>query len=96
MSASHSADRAPANAASSVRIDRIVVDGLPLGPGRERGFRLALEQELARTFAGGEPLAGGAVPSCRAAPIRLGARWQSSDLAREVAARVRDALREGR
>ena len=31
------------NAASSVRIDRVVVDGLSLGAGHERGFRLALE-----------------------------------------------------
>jgi hypothetical protein len=96
MNADRATGPAPASPASTVSVDRVVVEGLSLAPAQALGFRRALEVELARSFASGEPLSPGAVPSCRAAPVELGARWKPSDLAREVAARVRDALREGR
>lgn len=59
-----------------LRIDRLIIDGLPLGPGDAARVQAAVEAELARLVAEGglgpTPISGGALPHADAsAPVRV-------------------------
>jgi hypothetical protein len=75
-----------------VRIERLVVEGLELGPGAGARLQMALEVELARRLAaGGLALAwqaGGAVPALPAAEVVLPTTAGPVEWGRQIAAAV--------
>ena len=79
-----------------VHIERLILDGLPIGPGGAR-VQAAVEAELARLLAEGSTAegniaqawpAGGAVPDVPAAPIQLRAGARPAEIGGQIAASV--------
>ena len=73
----------------SVYIERLVLDGVAVGPGRERRLRDALQTELTRLLAEGglSPalLANGAVPRLPAGAIQRTSEDDPTRLGQEIA-----------
>jgi hypothetical protein len=82
-----------------VRIDRVVLDGVPVSAAQARHVHAAIESELSRLFtAGGMPrdragraLRGTATPSLRAPEMRL-PRGEPSGTGRRIAGAVYQSL----
>jgi hypothetical protein len=79
-----------------VHIERLVLDGLPLGPGGGARVQAAVEAELARLLAQGGAEggvaeawpAGGAVPDVPATAIRLAPGARPAEIGGEIARSV--------
>jgi hypothetical protein len=78
-----------------LHIERLVLDGLPLGPGDAERVRAAAQRELARLLASpalsARLRAGGAIPSLPGAPLPATAR-SPAELGRDVARSVHGGL----
>ena len=75
----------------NLHIERLILDGLPVEAGHGAAIREAVETELARLLAGEDSanhLSGGAVPSVRAAEIRLAQRDTPGQLGRQIAGSI--------
>ena len=82
-----------------VRIDRVILDGVPIAAAQAPSVRAAIESELGRLFveqglpgglAGGRPR-GGATPSLRAPDTRI-AREHPAGTGRRIAGAVYQSL----
>jgi len=80
-----------------VHIERLILDGLPLGPGGGARVQAAVEAELARLLAAGSLAeggiaqawpAGGAVPAVAAAPIQLTTGARPAEIGGQIARSV--------
>jgi hypothetical protein len=75
-----------------VHIERLILDGLPVGPGGGARVQAAVEAELARLLADGSVAegwqAGAAVPEVRADPINLGAGARPAEIGGQIARSV--------
>ena len=80
-----------------VHIERLILDGLPLGPSGGSRVQAAVEAELARLLTEGSTTegniaqawpSGGAVPAVPAAPIQLSARARPAEIGGQIAASV--------
>ena len=82
-----------------VRIDRVVLDGVPVSAAQAPHVRAAIESELGRLFAehdvprdrSGSPLRASAIPTLRAPDTRL-ARGEAGTTGRRIAAAVYRSL----
>ena len=76
----------------NVHIERLILDGLPIGYGQRPQVQAAVEAELARLLADDglspELLAGGALPSVRAGSIQLANEGNTTQLGRQIAQAV--------
>ena len=80
----------------SVRIDRLVLDGVPLTGAEAAQLRGALQRELGRLLArgglgGGHPV-GAAVPAVVAPPIQVPVPLRPAELGRRIARSVHESL----
>jgi hypothetical protein len=80
-----------------VHIERLILDGLPLGPGGGARVQAAIEAELARLLTAGGTVegsiaqtwpTGGAVPSVPAAPIQLSTGVRPAEIGGQIARSV--------
>ncbi len=75
-----------------LHIERLILDGLPVGPGQGARVQAAVEGELARLLAEGglapSLQAGGAVPGVRAPSIQLSGENNSAQLGQQIARAV--------
>jgi hypothetical protein len=75
-----------------LHIERLVLDGLPLGPGGGARVQAAVEAELARLLSEGGVadgwLAGGVMPEVRAAPIQLSVGARPAEIGGQIASSV--------
>jgi hypothetical protein len=80
-----------------VHIERLILEGLPLGPGAGARMQAAVEAELARLLAVGSTAEGGiarawpeggAVPAVPAAPIQLNAGARPAEIGVQIARSV--------
>jgi hypothetical protein len=80
-----------------VHIERLILDGLPLGPGGGGRVQAAVEAELTRLLAAGSAAeagiaqawpAGGALPDVPAAPIQLSPGTRPAEIGGQIAASV--------
>ena len=75
-----------------VHIERLILDGLPIGPDGGARVQAAVEAELARLLTEGSIVhawpAGGAVPAVPAAPIQLSASARPAEIGGQIAASV--------
>ncbi|MCU0509928.1 MAG: hypothetical protein MUC34_16380 [Anaerolineae bacterium] len=73
----------------SLRIDRLVLDGLPLAPGHAPLVQAAVEAELARLFAergmGSSWREGGALPAARGAAIQVAPGGSPTQVGAQIA-----------
>ena len=80
----------------TLHIERLVLDGLPLGPGQSRAVAAVVEAELARLLAerGLNPAlrGGGAWPSARAGGIQLRPASHGAALGQQIARAVFGAI----
>ena len=81
-----------------VHIERLILDGLPLTHGQGAGVQAAVETELARLL-GAAPggispawRAGGAIPSLRAGALSLAATGSPTQIGRQIAGALVNAL----
>jgi hypothetical protein len=76
----------------NLHIERLILDGIDVGPAQRPVLREALEAELGRLLAEGgigEGLAGGgAVPSVRVKGFQMGEGYDAAQLGRQVAQSV--------
>lgn len=76
----------------NVHIERLILDGLPIGYGQRPLVQAAVEAELARLLADDglspELLAGGALPSVRTGSIQLANEGTTIQLGRQIAQAV--------
>ena len=85
---------APETAGASLRIDRLVIDGVPVDVAQQGGLRAAIERELTRLIDHeGIGAAGGARPALLAPPIQVTAAPAPVELGRQIARSVYEALR---
>jgi hypothetical protein len=78
-----------------LRIERLVLDGVALGPGGERALYGALEArltELVAAGAAGQPLTGGSASCVRATPLTLARGAAAAELGRGLADSVYRSL----
>jgi hypothetical protein len=79
-----------------LHIERLVLDGLPVGAGQGAAIQAAVEAELARLLASGELspvlLAGGAVPMLHAGGIQVAGAVQPGPLGTQIAGAVHGAM----
>jgi hypothetical protein len=77
-----------------LHIERLILDGLPLGPGAGARVQAAVEVELARLLTAGSNTegsvaqswpTGGAVPSVPAAPIQVPAGARPAEIGGQIA-----------
>jgi hypothetical protein len=81
-----------------LHIERLVLDGVPLGPGGERALRAALEArltELVAASAARQPFAGESVARVRATPMTLAGGAGAAALGRGLADSVYRSLPRG-
>jgi hypothetical protein len=75
-----------------LRIERLILDGLPVSGGQGPLVRAAVESELARLIADGglsrELRSGGAVPGLRGADIRVDQASPPAGLGKQIAGAV--------
>lgn len=75
-----------------VHIERLILDGLPLGPSGGSRVQAAVEAELARLLVEGNIAeawpAGGAVSAVPVAPIQLSADARPAEIGGKIAASV--------
>jgi len=80
-----------------LHIERLVLDGVPLEPGGQRGLQMAVEAELTKLLADGglNPafLSGGAVPHMPAPAIHLGRGNNPSQVGTQIAQAVYGGLK---
>jgi hypothetical protein len=79
----------------TLRIDRLVVDGLPLTQHEQRAFAAAIENELSlrlRRDAGAWPSDGLTVRAVRGGPLGVVPGRRAADLGTEVAGSIHAAL----
>lgn len=83
-----------------LHIERLVLDGLRLGPRERRELEAALSDELGRLLGQGplhpELAAGGAVPSVRAPDLPLAAGQGPRELGEGLARSIHGGLTPGR
>jgi hypothetical protein len=83
-----------------VHIERLILDGLPLGAGQGALVQAAVEAELARLLGLGgiAPClqAGGAVPSVRTEAIQLTAQSTPAQMGQQIAQSVYEGMGETR
>jgi hypothetical protein len=91
-------DRSPVATRVELRIERLVVDGLPTNGWDASRFQRMLEAELGRLVAAGDLpallLADGSYASVLAPPVRLSAPLAPAALGSAVAGAVYDGLRQ--
>lgn len=79
-----------------LRIDRLIIDGLPLGPGDAARVQAAVETALAQAIAEGgltsRLAAGGALAALPVATIRLSAPAAADELGNGVASALHRGL----
>ncbi len=82
----------------TVRIDRLVLDGLDLAPGHPQRLRTSLESELARLLAlpKASGMAGGATPHLRTHDVPMRRDVSPEAIGRHVARAVHRRLGETR
>jgi hypothetical protein len=75
-----------------IRIERLILDGLPVSRGHEPLIQAAIEAELARLLSAGvispKLLDGGAVPSVRAGSLQLTSGGTPAQLGQQIAQAV--------
>jgi len=75
-----------------VHIERLILDGLPIGPGQGALVQAAVETELAHLLAESGLMSGvqsgGAVPAVRASAIQLTATSSPAQVGRQIARSV--------
>lgn len=80
------------HASISLHIERLVLEGVALGPGQERLVRAAAEAELARLLGAGGLAAGlragGALAGLPAGALRVEAAGGPAELGRQIARSV--------
>lgn len=76
----------------NLHIERLVLDGLPIGNGEGKLVKAAVEAELSRLLAANglhqDLLSGGSVPSVRTDGIRLKNDSSPADLGHQIASAV--------
>ena len=80
----------------NVRIERLILDGLPIEHGDAAAVQAAVEAELAQLFNSGELspalLSGSMVPGLRASSIELQETVNPTGLGQQIAQAVHDSL----
>lgn len=83
-----------------LHIERLVLDGLPMGPRERRELEATLGAELGRLLAGGalhpELAAGGAVPALRVPDVALAPGASGAAVGHGLAASIHAGLAPGR
>jgi hypothetical protein len=80
----------------NLHIERLILDGLPLGPGDGARVRVAIEKELARLLTENDISSarptGEALPSLRANPISITNESPPQTVGRQIAHSLYDSL----
>ena len=78
----------------SLRIDSMVIDGMPLAAGQVTQLRGAIQRELTRLLQrdGIGNTQGGALPGLLAPAIQVSAPFQPAELGRQIARSVHESL----
>ncbi|SRR5712691_956134 len=82
----------------SLHIERLVIDGVPLGAGQAAQLQEAVQRELLRLLQrdGVSPaLQGGAIPALAAPNIEISAPLQPAEVGRQIARSVYASLNRG-
>jgi len=82
----------------NVYIERLILDGINMGPGQGAMVKAAVQAELSRLLAEGGVesglLSGGAFPNMPARPIQVSEEIQPSRLGRQIARTVYGSIGE--
>src|SRR5262245_3803019 len=79
----------------SLHIERLVINGVPLGAGQGAQLQLAVQRELARLLQRdsiGPALRGGAMAELAAPAIQISAPFRPAEVGRQIARSVHESL----